>query len=108
MGSIARFLRSRHHDAVAVLAWSQPVKLDVDAPYWFACSSPVRELSDGSLILGLYHQASKDVAFGATVKSYDGGKTWKDQGSNAALLPAADGPTGSRRCCAAESTGNVL
>jgi sialidase-1 len=58
--------------------WSEPKKLDLDSPYWFACSSPVRELSDGLLILGLYHETSKNEAFGATVKSYDGGKTWKE------------------------------
>ena len=39
----------------------------------------MRELPDGSLILGLYHEEpKKKLAFGATVKSYDGGKTWKD------------------------------
>ena len=59
--------------------WSKPVKLELHSPYSFACSSPVRELPDGSLILGLYHEDSKkDLAFGATVKSFDGGKTWKD------------------------------
>src|ERR1700730_9497538 len=59
--------------------WSVPVKLNLDSPYSFACSSPVRELPDGSLILGLYHEdEKKNLAFGATVKSYDGGKTWRD------------------------------
>src|SRR5438552_1706663 len=32
--------------------WSEPIKLTLDSPYSFACSSPVRELPDGSLILG--------------------------------------------------------
>ena len=59
--------------------WSAPVDLETDSPYWFACSTPARQLPDGSLILGLYHEISgKNVAFGATIKSYDGGKTWKD------------------------------
>src|SRR5205807_1854222 len=59
--------------------WSEPVTLKLDSPYSFACSSPVRELPDGSLILGLYHEdEKKNLAFGATVKSYDGGKTWKE------------------------------
>ena len=59
--------------------WSRPVKLDLKSPYMFACSSPVRELPDKSLILGLYHEdPKKNLAFGATVKSYDGGKTWRD------------------------------
>ena len=59
--------------------WGGPVKLKLDSPYAFACSSPVRQLPDGSLILGLYHEDDKKgLAFGATVKSHDGGKTWKD------------------------------
>jgi len=59
--------------------WSEPVTVDLDSHYSFACSSPIRRLPDGSLILGLYHEdGNKNVAFGATVKSYDGGKTWKD------------------------------
>jgi Neuraminidase (sialidase) len=77
-----------HDNRVAVLlarstdrgkTWGEPVKLKLDSPYSFACSSPVRELPDGSLILGLYHEDDKkNLAFGATVKSYDGGKTWKE------------------------------
>jgi sialidase-1 len=59
--------------------WSEPVKLKLHSPYSFACSAPVRQLSDGSLILGLYcEDDKKQLAFGATVKSYDGGKTWKE------------------------------
>ncbi len=59
--------------------WGRPAMLDVKSPYGFACSSPVRELPDGSLILGLYHEdPKKNLAFGATVKSCDGGKTWRD------------------------------
>jgi len=77
-----------HENRVAVLlahstdngkTWSEPVKLKLNSPYSFACSAPVRELPDGSLILGLYHEdEKKNLAFGATVKSYDGGKTWKE------------------------------
>jgi Neuraminidase (sialidase) len=59
--------------------WSEPATLDLDSHYSFACSSPVRQLRDGSLILGLYHEdGTRNIAFGATVKSYDGGKTWKE------------------------------
>jgi sialidase-1 len=59
--------------------WSELANLNLHSHYSFACSSPVRQLPDGSLILGLYHEDStKNVAFGATVKSYDGGKTWKE------------------------------
>jgi hypothetical protein len=56
--------------------WSEPVKLKLDSPYSFACSAPMRQLPDGSLILGLYcEDDKKGLAFGATVKSYDGGKS---------------------------------
>jgi Neuraminidase (sialidase) len=59
--------------------WGEPVKLKVDSPYSFACSAPVRQLPDGLLILGLYCEDDKTKrAFGATIKSDDGGKTWKD------------------------------
>jgi Neuraminidase (sialidase) len=59
--------------------WSEPVQLKFDSPYSFACSAPVRQLPDGSLILGLYCEDGKTGrAFGATVRSHDGGKTWKD------------------------------
>src|SRR5262245_61503968 len=54
--------------------WSELV-LKLDSPYSFACSSPVRQLPNGSLILGLYHEdEKKNLAFGATIKSFDGGK----------------------------------
>ncbi len=59
--------------------WCEPVKLELKSSYDFACSSPARELSDGSLILGLYHEdGPRNLAFGAIVKSYDGGRTWND------------------------------
>jgi Neuraminidase (sialidase) len=59
--------------------WGEPVQLKLDSPCSFACSAPVRQLFDGSLILGLYCEDGKTKrAFGATVKSYDGDKTWKD------------------------------
>ncbi len=57
--------------------WSKPIELRLKSHYSFACSSPVRSLPDGSLILGLYHEQGNQ-AFGATVKSYDQGRTWKD------------------------------
>jgi Neuraminidase (sialidase) len=77
-----------HQDQVAILlarstdlgkTWREPVSLDLNSPYPSACSSPIRQLADGSLILGLYHEdAKKNLAFGGTVKSYDAGKTWRD------------------------------
>lgn len=57
--------------------FSEPRRLKVPSEYWFACSAPVRILSDGSLLLGLYYEDDKR-AFGATIKSYDKGKTWGD------------------------------
>ena len=39
----------------------------------------MRQLADGSLILGLYCEDEKvKKTFGATVRSNEGGKTWKD------------------------------
>jgi Neuraminidase (sialidase) len=59
--------------------WSQPAEVKIDAAEWFVCSAPVRELADGSLILGLYTETTKGtVAYGATIRSTDGGKTWGD------------------------------
>ncbi|HEY1375476.1 MAG TPA: exo-alpha-sialidase [Gemmataceae bacterium] len=59
--------------------WSEPAELKIDAPEWFACSAPVRELADGSLIVGLYTETEKGKrAYGATVRSTDGGTTWGD------------------------------
>jgi len=40
-------------------------------------SSPIREISGGRLILGLYREEG-DVATGAVAMSSDGGKTWTD------------------------------
>jgi Neuraminidase (sialidase) len=75
--SEVRVLLSRSTDQGKT--WSELTKLEVDSPHWFACSSPVRQLPDGSLILGLYSEdAARKEAFGATIKSYDGGKTWKN------------------------------
>ncbi len=59
--------------------WSDPIELELHSPDTFACSSPVRQLADNSLILGLYREDRQHgAAYGATIKSYDGGKTWKD------------------------------
>jgi hypothetical protein len=41
----------------------------------YYCSSPIRELPDGTLILGLYAEKGGD-GFGASTTSKDGGKTW--------------------------------
>ena len=51
--------------------WSEPRQL-YDSYY---CSTPIRELSDGRLILGLYRETPKSAA-GAVGISDDGGKTW--------------------------------
>lgn len=52
--------------------WSRPRQL-FDSYY---CSAPIRELSDGRLILGLYRELPETSA-GAVGISGDGGKTWK-------------------------------
>jgi sialidase-1 len=51
--------------------WGQPRKLYED----YVCSSPIRELSDGRLIMPLYRETAAG-ACGAVGISDDGGKTW--------------------------------
>lgn len=51
--------------------WSEPQQIS-DSYY---VSAPVRELSDGTLILGLYREVG-NTANGAVTRSNDGGKTW--------------------------------
>jgi sialidase-1 len=51
--------------------WSDPQRLSKS----YYCSSPVRELASGRLILGLYTEEN-DSARGAVTFSDDGGKTW--------------------------------
>ncbi|MBI4604000.1 MAG: exo-alpha-sialidase [Planctomycetes bacterium] len=65
--------------------WSEPAALEI-APEgsreprdWFACSAPVRELPGGTWILGIYTEdAAAGRVFGATVRSHDRGRTWRD------------------------------
>jgi len=51
--------------------WSEPRPIAAD----YYCSSPIRELPDGRLILGLYRESDAD-ANGAVAISDDKGKTW--------------------------------
>lgn len=55
--------------------WSEPAQL-ASGPYF--TSSPIRELSNGRLILGLYRQGQEGKANGAAIFSDNGGKTWGD------------------------------
>jgi sialidase-1 len=52
--------------------WSAPQRIH-DKPYY--CSAPIRQLSDGRLILGLY-RAETGTANGAVIISSDDGKSW--------------------------------
>ncbi len=52
-------------------SWSKPRQISKDT----YCSAPIRELSDGRLLLGLYRETKKS-ANGAVITSDDGGKTW--------------------------------
>ncbi len=74
-GAGVRLLLSRSNDSGNT--WSEPKDIEIKAEQRFVCSSPIRLLPDASLLLGLYCEGGKGV-FGATIKSYDGGKTWKD------------------------------
>lgn len=51
--------------------WSEPRLISKD----YYCSSPIRVLSNGTLILGLYRETSND-ANGAVALSTDNGATW--------------------------------
>jgi sialidase-1 len=44
------------------------------APHW-ACSAPVREMPDGTRLLGIYREDGP-TAYGGLVRSTDSGKTW--------------------------------
>lgn len=54
--------------------WSDPTQL-ASGPYF--TSSPIRELSNGRLILGLYREAN-GKANGAVIFSDDAGRTWSE------------------------------
>ena len=43
----------------------------------WACSAPIRELKDGTLLLGIYTEADK-TGYGGVLRSTDGGKTWSE------------------------------
>lgn len=45
------------------------------APDWYE-SAPVREMPDGTYILGVYCEGAKDGAYGGVVRSTDKGKSW--------------------------------
>ena len=47
----------------------------VAAGYW--CSAPVREMPDGSYVLGIYYERG-NKAWGGVVRSTDRGKTWSE------------------------------
>lgn len=54
--------------------WSAPQQISKT----HYCSAPIRELSDGRLILGLYTESDKKSQ-GSVVFSDDGGKTWQPE-----------------------------
>jgi hypothetical protein len=60
--------------------WSAPRQISKD----YYCSSPIRVLPGGRLMLGLYRE-EKEKSWGAVTTSEDGGKTWG---------PVVDSPNG--------------
>lgn len=59
--------------------WGAPEEIVVNSTNVYACSAPIRELADGTWILGLYSENEKaGRAFGATIRSTDRGRTWQD------------------------------
>lgn len=71
----SRLLLSRSTDSGRT--WSAAERVGIESEHSFACSTPIRQLPDGSLLLPLYCEGKKGGTFGATAKSYDGGRTWK-------------------------------
>ncbi|MDO5554580.1 MAG: sialidase family protein [Planctomycetia bacterium] len=55
-------------------SWSEPRKLFENYP----CTSPIRVLSDGTLVFPLYDDINGQETRGAVSLSNDGGKTWSD------------------------------
>ncbi|MCX7599747.1 MAG: exo-alpha-sialidase [Armatimonadetes bacterium] len=60
----------------------------------WACSAPVRQLPDGTCLLGVYYiPPGGQVAWGGVIRSTDGGKTWSEPvpiGDKAGLSLAAE------------------
>jgi len=54
--------------------WTWDAEPRVLAPGW-AVSAPMRELSDGTRLLGVYHEDG-DTAYGGVLRSTDQGRTW--------------------------------
>jgi len=57
--------------------WSEPELIPSTANGYWGCSSPIRELADGTLVLPIYHEYPeplRNVSY--TILSADGGKTW--------------------------------
>jgi hypothetical protein len=55
--------------------WSEPTQ--ISASYY--CSAPIRELSTGRLILGLYAETNQSGPHGAVIYSDDSGKSWSKE-----------------------------
>ena len=62
-------------------------------PLNWAVSAPVRQLADGSMLLGVYTEVAPQTAWGGVVRSTDGGETWSapiDIGKDAGVYLAAE------------------
>jgi hypothetical protein len=62
---------ARSHDGGET--WETTAQTVTDTNW--ACSAPVREMPDGTLILGVYRERGSD-AWGGVIRSTDRGKTW--------------------------------
>jgi sialidase-1 len=58
--------------------WDKTARTIAPVPWY--CSAPVRQLTDGTLLLGLYHYDSSapNGQYGGITRSTDNGKTWSE------------------------------
>jgi sialidase-1 len=58
--------------------WDKTARVVAPVPWY--CSAPVRQLPDGTLLLGLYHfdSTAPDGKYGGVIRSTDNGKTWSE------------------------------
>jgi hypothetical protein len=59
-------------------SWAPPELMDLESHRYSISREPVVELSDGTLLLSMYESTPFKTEFSFVVRSWDGGKTWRD------------------------------